>query len=184
LRIPPLRGRPDDIAFLAQRFLEKIQRQTGLTRTLSNETLQMLETYDWPDNVRELEHTITRAWSQSSGSELEPIHMPQKLVRFHRNVKQRLLSNSFMNEDADEAPSKHSVIPIAKVEERAILDAIRETNGNKLMAAELLGIGKTTLYRKLKEYGFADELNYTVALLSSKASHSDATDARPVMVCA
>ena len=70
LKIPPLRGRPDDIAFLAKRFLEKIQRQTGLTRTLSDETLQMLETYDWPDNVRELEHTIARACSQSPGRSL------------------------------------------------------------------------------------------------------------------
>ena len=184
LKIPPLRGRPDDIVFLAERFLEKIQRQTGLTRTLSNETLQMLETYDWPDNVRELEHTITDACSRSSGLELEPIHMPQKLVKFHRKVKTGLSPDLFVNGDADEAPNKHSVIPIAKVEERAILDAMRETNGNKLMAAELLGIGKTTLYRKLKEYGFADESNDNVPLSSSKVSHSEATDARPVTVCA
>lgn len=180
LKIPPLRGRPEDIAFLAKRFLEKMQRQTGLTHTLSNETLRMLETYDWPDNVQELEHTITRACSQSSGPELEPIHLPQKLVKFHRGTNARFTPDSILDEDAD----KHNVIPIAKVEERAILEAIRETNGNKLMAAELLGIGKTTLYRKLKEYGFADESNDAMSSTSSAASTNDAPDARRISSCA
>ncbi len=85
LRIPPLRGRPDDIAFLAKRFLERIQHQTGIPRTLSQETLRMLETYDWPDNVRELEQSIARACSESSGPELQAIHLPQNLLNFYRN---------------------------------------------------------------------------------------------------
>ena len=184
LKIPPLRARPDDIAFLAKRFLEKIQRQTGLTRTLSNETLQMLETYDWPDNVRELEHTIARACTESFGPELEPIHLPQKLVRFHRSAKAGLAPDSLLKSDTDKPLKKYDVIPIAKLEQHAILEAIRETNGNKLRAAELLGIGKTTLYRKLKEYDFADESNDTVDFSPSADSNSDATGAPPVPFCA
>ncbi len=184
LRIPPLRGRPDDIAFLTKRFLEKIQRQSGLSCTLSKETLQMLETYDWPDNVRELEDTIARACSQLSGSELEPIHLPQKLLRFHRDATGWQAPDSFLSADTDKSSLKQYIIPIAKVEERAILEALRETNGDKLRAAELLGIGKTTLYRKLKEYGFSDESNPTAALSSSTVSNTDATDIQPVPSCA
>jgi anaerobic nitric oxide reductase transcription regulator len=58
LKIPPLRGRPGDIVFLAERFLEKIGRSTGIFRTIPKETLRVLETYDWPENTRELERAI------------------------------------------------------------------------------------------------------------------------------
>ncbi len=174
LRIPPLRGRPDDIAFLTKRFLEKIQRQTGLSRTLSDETLQLLETYDWPDNIRELENTIARACAQSSELELQPIHLSQKLLHFHKHSKTGLLPDSTFNSDS--SSGKRSVLSIAQVEQRAILDALRETNGDKLKAAELLGIGKTTLYRKLKEYSLSD-----VTLTSSGTS---TTDPEARLVCA
>jgi DNA-binding NtrC family response regulator len=67
LRIPPLRGRPGDIAFLAERFLEKAGRAIGISRSLPQETLRLLETYDWPENTRELESAITQAFAFSSG---------------------------------------------------------------------------------------------------------------------
>jgi DNA-binding NtrC family response regulator len=183
LRIPPLRGRPDDIAFLTQRFLEKIQRQTGLTHTLSDETLEMLETYDWPDNVRELEDTLARACSQSSESELKPIHLPQKLLRFQRDGKSDRSANLSGHEDTDEWQNKQTVVPIAKLEQRAILGALRETNGDKLKASHLLGIGKTTLYRKLKEYGFSETFNIDEAPTSSDIV-TNSTQERAASVCA
>jgi two-component system response regulator HydG len=180
LRIPPLRGRPDDIAFLAKRFLEKIQRQIGSTCILSDETLEMLETYDWPENVQELESTIARACAQSSGSELKPIHLPLKLLRFHKNRKTSPVAASCLSEDLDESASKQSVISIAKVEKKAILEALRDTGGDKTKAATLLGIGKTTLYRRLKEYGFFNEATSS----SSLTPVADATDSSSVPFCA
>jgi len=151
LRIPPLRGRPDDIAFLAKRFLEKTQGQTGLTRTLSSETLQLLETYDWPDNIRELENTIAWACSRTTEPELGESHFPPKLLDFYREVKMVRTTNH------TSVPVEQRIIPISKMEKHAILRAVRETNGDRMMAAELLGISKTTLYRKLKEYGLSEE---------------------------
>lgn len=183
LRIPPLRGRPDDIAFLAKRFLEKIHYQTGVSPTLSKETLEMLETYDWPDNVQELEDTIAHACSQLSGPELEPIHLPRKLLRFHGNVTRQEAASPLSNLATDNLPQKHSVIPIAKVEEHAILDALRETNGDKLRAAELLGIGKTTMYRRLKEYGVVED-SRLAAGLSPLGSSANVKDSQPVLTCA
>jgi len=176
LRIPPLRGRPDDIAFLAKRFLEKIQGQTGLTRTLSNETLRLLETYDWPDNIRELESTIAWACSRTTGPKLEESHFPPKLLEFCREVKM------VQTTDPTSVPMEQRIIPISKMEKHAILDAIRETNGDKMMAAELLGISKTTLYRKLKEYGLSDESESVADFV--QPAISDEIDARAVPVSA
>jgi DNA-binding NtrC family response regulator len=173
LRIPPLRGRPDDILFLAKRFLEKIQQESGLTRTLSKETLDMLETYDWPENIRELEDSLTTACSHSSSLELEPDHLPQKLLRFHKKFKGESLVGTDSTEDFDRAPSYRTILPIAKVEKQAILEAIWQTHGDKLMAAGLLGIGKTTLYRKLKEYGYSEVVNIDPDLiLPAEAAHN------------
>jgi DNA-binding NtrC family response regulator len=152
LRIPPLRGRPGDIAFLAKRFLEKIQHQSGTKRTLSDETLRILEAYDWPENVRELEQSIIRACSETSGVELQAIDLPQTLLNFKRTPDLGVLASQ-KSEYAGTAVAEGSVVSIAEVERRAILDALRQTNGDKLKTALLLGIGKTTLYRKLKEYG-------------------------------
>jgi two-component system response regulator HydG len=163
LRIPPLRGRLDDITFLAKRFLEKIHRETGKKHTLSVETLRLLETYDWPDNVRELEQSIARACSQSSGAELQKIHLPQKLLAFHREKESELTRNLASQVTAKKAAVVESIVSIAKMEERAILEAIQHTGGDKRKAAEMLGIGKTTLYRKLKEYGLDDTLEWAAS---------------------
>lgn len=179
LTIPPLRGRPNDIAFLAKRFLEKIQHKTGVMRTLSQETLRMLETYDWPDNIQELENTIGHACSQSSGPNLQTIHLPQKLLNFHRPTA--LAPKLPSTEGSSKAAAEESIVPIAKMEERAILEAMRQTNGNKLMAAELLGIGKTTLYRKLKEY---DLSNKTISATPSAGSATDLGGTKPALNCA
>src|SRR5260370_1808801 len=151
LRIPPLRGRPDDIAFLAKRLLEKIQGQTGLTRILSRETLLLLETYDWPDNIRELENTIAWACGRTAGPKLEESHLPQKLLNFCREVKMVRTTNH------TSIPIEQRIIPISKMEERAILDAIRETNGDKIMAVEVPRLSKKTLNPKPKKYNLSRE---------------------------
>src|SRR6266851_3829676 len=108
------------------------------------------ETYDWPKNIRELEVVITRAYTLSPGPELEIDHLPQNVLTFCRR-KEAERKRDFTLEN--NRPFKESIIPIAAMEKRAILKAMQQTNGNKAMAIKLLGIGKTTLYRKLKEYG-------------------------------
>lgn len=153
LKIPPLRGRTGDIVFLAERFLERIGRHTGIFRTMPEDTLRLLETYHWPENTQELESAVGRAFILSSGTELEINHLPQNILAFCRTKDRAGEQDTNHAGKPKKYPLKDDVIPIATMEKRAILTALRQTNGHKRMAAALLGIGKTTLYRKLKEYG-------------------------------
>ena len=152
VKVPSLRERRADIALLAAHFLERRRRETGVSYTLSDDVLRVLGSYDWPGNVRELENTIERACALSSGPVLHLGDMPTQLQEYR-------MHSLAVAEPAVEEPDKvdSSILTIAEMEKQAILNTLRQLNGDKLTAAKLLGIGKTTLYRKLKEYGIADE---------------------------
>lgn len=152
VKVPSLRERRADIALLAAHFLERRRRETGVSYTLSDDVLRVLGSYDWPGNVRELENTIERACALSSGPVLHLGDMPTQLQEYR-------MHSQGVPEPSDEEPVKvdASILTIAEMEKQAILNTLRQLNGDKLTAARLLGIGKTTLYRKLKEYGISDE---------------------------
>jgi two-component system response regulator HydG len=157
LRIPPLRNRREDIAPLAMHFLARMEKETGVVRTFSDSTLRVMTEYDWPGNVRELENAIERACALSSGPVLHMGDLPTQLQNF------RLQQGPAIRAEEDGAARRErasadggEIVSIAEMEKHAILGTIRQLKGDKLMAAKLLGIGKTTLYRKLKEYGIAE----------------------------
>jgi len=139
LRIPPLRERRQDIPLLAGHILERLSHASGRTHELSDDAMRALLAYDWPGNVRELENCLERCCAITTGSVIHLVDLPSSIT----GAPARLLSD---------APENH-VIPLGDLERQAILSAIAQLNGDKLMAAKMLGIGKTTLYRKLKEYG-------------------------------
>jgi DNA-binding NtrC family response regulator len=143
LRIPPLRERKQDIPLLVGKFLERSSRAGGVERTISDNALQRLMGYDWPGNVRELENCLERACALSSGPIVHLGDLPTALQN----------AELFLAKQAPVAMNGPQVVPIAEMEKQAILSTIRVLNGDKLEAARRLGIGKTTLYRKLKEYG-------------------------------
>jgi two-component system response regulator HydG len=159
LRIPPLRERRADIPLLAMHFLAHRERETGVVRTLSDDSMRLMSEYDWPGNVRELENAIERACALSSGPVLHLGDMPTQLqdLRMHQTSAS---SMEIMGEAVDGVRSvltgDGEIVSIAEMEKQAILGTIQQLNGDKLLAAKLLGIGKTTLYRKLKEYGIMD----------------------------
>jgi DNA-binding NtrC family response regulator len=159
LKIPPLRERRDDIALLAEHFLERVQRETGNAHCFSADATRLLLEYDWPGNVRELQHAIERSCAMSSGPVLHMVDLPTQLQDFRAH---RCCEKDQPGTAAGEGPTDglgHSggtIVSIADMEKQAILGTIRQLKGDKLMAARLLGIGKTTLYRKLKEYGLAE----------------------------
>jgi DNA-binding NtrC family response regulator len=152
VKVPSLRERRSDIALLAAHFLERRRRESGVSYTLSDDVLRVLGGYDWPGNVRELENTIERACALSSGPVLHLGDMPTQLqeYRMHSQAAAELSAEQPSTLDA-------SILTIAEMEKQAILNTLRQLKGDKMMAAKLLGIGKTTLYRKLKEYGISDE---------------------------
>lgn len=143
IKLPPLRERKSDIPLLVNCFLEKFGDAQRSIRTISEDAMRRLMSYDWPGNVRELENAIERAVALGSGPVLHVGDLPSNLQ--HASDEKLL--------EADE------LVPLGELERRAILRALRETNGDKLAAARLLGIGKTTLYRKLKQYGTETAVN-------------------------
>ncbi len=151
LRLPPLRDRREDIPLLAAHFLDGISRENGRKFTLSDEVLRTMMHYDWPGNVRELENSIERACALSSGPVIHLGDLPTQLQQ--QGMEARRAAAGGESDGPDCAPA---VKTLAELEREAILGAIRTLRGDKLQAARLLGIGKTTLYRKLKEYGIAD----------------------------
>jgi len=137
IKIPPLRDRKSDIPFLVNSFLEKFSDSESPARTISEDALARLVSYDWPGNVRELENAIERAIALGSGPILHVGDLPTNL----------------QYGSSERISSSDELVPLDELERRAILRALRESSGDKLAAARLLGIGKTTLYRKLKQYG-------------------------------
>jgi len=162
LRIPALHERRNDIPLLAAQILERMKGKHGTTYTFADEALHLLMDYDWPGNVRELERAIERACSLSSGPILHLADFPTQMQDYHFHAQQALqeYSQGLHSDDpsASTATDTFGVQSIAELEKHAILTTITQLHGDKLMAARLLGIGKTTLYRKLKEYGIGEEL--------------------------
>ncbi len=143
LKIRPLRERKQDIPLLVDHFLDRLARTSGVTRSMSNEAMRALEAYDWPGNVRELENSIDRACALSSGPTIQTADLPSPVQNLHNRIPQ-------------EAANGPRIVPLAAMEKQVILKTIDQLKGDKLLAARLLGIGKTTLYRKLKEYASED----------------------------
>jgi len=136
IRLPPLCERKVDIPLLVAHFLEKFSHPLQPVRAISDHALRRLMAYDWPGNVRELKNAIECALALSSDSVLTADDLPSVPYRA-----------STVN-----APSSNELVSLEELERRAIMNTLRETGGNKLAAARLLGIGKTTLHRKLRGY--------------------------------
>ena len=141
LRIPALRERRQDIPLLIGYFLDRMMRTSGQEKMLSDEALKAMLAYDWPGNVRELENCLERTYAFTSGPLIHTTDLP-------REVANLPLPDTSSGSGKGNGNGRGKIIPIAELEKNTILNAITELNGDKLQAARLLGIGKTTLYRK------------------------------------
>jgi DNA-binding NtrC family response regulator len=139
LRMPPLRERRQDILLLIDHFLDRMARATGTRKVFADDAVKALLNYEWPGNVRELENCIERTWALSSGQTLAFPDLPTYI----KNTHEKKIAA---------AKLQPKILPLIEVERNAILSAIEQLHGDKLTAAKLLGIGKTTLYRKLKDF--------------------------------
>jgi DNA-binding NtrC family response regulator len=145
LRVPALRDRRQDISPLADHFLERLGAERGKRYFISPEARKMLLDYDWPGNLRELKDCLGYASAACSGSVLNPEDLQLKA------------SGTGSASPVDGLSLEAGrILPLAEVEKQTILHALERLNGDKVMTARVLGIGKTTLYRKLKEYGASD----------------------------
>jgi transcriptional regulator with PAS, ATPase and Fis domain len=141
LKLPPLRERREDIPLLVEAFLNKCGEARGKSvKGVSESALAMLIDYDWPGNVRELENVIERAVTLSRGDKILPDDLPAPIQGSRGD--RRIL---------DDAAEK--TLPLHEVEKEYIRKILEKTGGNKYRAAQLLGIDRKTLYRKLEEMG-------------------------------
>ncbi len=139
LHIPALRERRDDIPALIRHFLTKYPSLDRQTKTMSNEAVALLMDYEFPGNVRELENIIERSLATCTGPEIETRHLPREVT----------------------APATLPPTPqggarplksLKNTEQRYILSVLEQTAGNQSKAAEIMGISRVSLWRKLKKY--------------------------------
>jgi DNA-binding NtrC family response regulator len=155
--LPPLRERREDIGLLASFFLERAGRHAGRDGLeFSPEARALLERYDYPGNVRELENAVEHAVAVSEGRLLLPSDLPASL-RAPRLLPRRGSASRPEPGRADAhrgaAPDPRESWSLADVEREHIVRVLRRHGGNSTLAARQLGISRTTLWRKLKEYG-------------------------------
>jgi len=154
--LPPLRQREGDMPLLAGHFIDRFSKRIGQTVTgLSDEALAVLQRYSWPGNVRELEHVIERACVLCKGATITTEHLPREVFQQREydlpGGNTTVVPGSALEGDqAGRAfhPSELEQEP----EESRIVRILRQTAGNKAMAARLLGFDRSTLYRKMKTY--------------------------------
>ena len=136
IKMPSLRDRREDVPELIRHFLARFGNEETVAQ-VSDEALGRLMSYDWPGNVRELENCIQRAVSLGSGTFIQMQDLPSAML-YHL---------------ARQSSSRQDLGTLQALEQQAIRQALHATGGDRVRAAKLLGIGKTTIYRKLKEYG-------------------------------
>jgi transcriptional regulator with PAS, ATPase and Fis domain len=137
--LPPLRERRDDILPLANSFLKKFSAQANRDiRGFKADAIERLTAFDWPGNIRQLQNEIQRAVLLSESDEVAAADLSITDIKV----------SASSNPDSDT-----SFTLLEGVERNAIVSTLKETNGNKLETAKRLGIGRQTLYNKIKAYG-------------------------------
>jgi len=149
LHVPPLRERREDIPMLAEHCLDILAREIGRPQpVIGGAALDLMTKYDWPGNIRELKNAMERAILLGHSGVIEPDDLPP-------NIAAGGVGLAAPSGETGEAPP--SLLPLAPavqaMERRGIREALKLANGVKSRAAELLGISRPTLDKKLREYG-------------------------------
>jgi DNA-binding NtrC family response regulator len=176
LEVPPLRARGDDVVLLAERFLDRYKPKNQPRPRLSNDVLELLRAYNWPGNVRELENIMQRCILIAKGGMVTPEDLPPRLQALQgdgaapesddapplRESTPPTGASATPQPAASREPapapppqrrsSRLDTLDLQELEKRAIQQALEEANGNLSQVVRLLGIGRTTLYRKLKTH--------------------------------
>lgn len=132
IKVPPLKDRPEDIPLLSKHFITKLKKKRRSQEiSISSDAMKLLMKYDFPGNVRELENAIEHAFVMSQGSSILPSHLPDNI-------------RNFINSGSSENNKKS--------EKDVIYNSLQRHQGNKTKAADELGMHRTTLWRKIKQY--------------------------------
>ncbi len=161
--LPPLREREGDVPLLVHHFIANIAKKIGKEISgISDQALLQISQYPWPGNVRELEHVLERACVLCHGSTITSEQLPAEIIEFRHGMQPRPVEEQHViippvgnSQVFTPPPQAQENLALQAQENLApqdrILNALRKSGGNKAKAARLLGIDRSTLYRKIKE---------------------------------
>ena len=157
IRIPPLRERKEDIMLLAKYFLNKYHsfNESVRVNNFSRDAADILQAYDWPGNVRQLENAIERAVAISDDSIIRVECLPREIVEAVSRMGRKPGSMEENYTDSVSQPTEEdtkSVTSLKEMEKNHIEEALRASGGNVKLAAEMMGISRRNLYRKMEHY--------------------------------
>lgn len=144
LTLPPLRDRPEDIPLLAEHFLQKLDREHGTKKDITDAARRALVEHAWPGNVRELKNVLAHGYVLAE-NEVDATHLPPELTE----ANPRLAAPGSPRTDTLEIPANST---IAEAEKALIQNTMERCDGNKERAAASLGVSLKTLYNRLKLY--------------------------------
>ncbi|MFO0758441.1 MAG: sigma 54-interacting transcriptional regulator [Byssovorax sp.] len=151
--LPPLRARPGDIALLCRQFIEELNaKNRRRIEHISPAALRILEEYDYPGNIRELKNVLTYAYAIGEGSVLVPSDLPPEL-----SDPSFTYDGTFPIATAPPPPPPPGSKPALSPEAQRIAHVLERTSGNREKAAQILGLSRVTLWRRMKELGLIDE---------------------------
>jgi len=138
---PSLRSIPEDIPAVARHLMSILNQEVGSYPTdISDEAMEMLKRYQWPGNVRELKNVLERGLIMARGGQLKPEHLPGRITRLE------MLNEGFIR------PGGSLRDTLTDVERQIIVDTLRSVGGNRIKAAKILGIHRSSLYEKMKQH--------------------------------
>jgi len=145
VRLIPLRERPEDIELCADYFLQRLNdKNQRMNKSFDKEFINLIKDYNWPGNVRELENVIQRAYYLSKDEIINYSFIPEYI---NGNIK---------GEEIKDKEEKSKPPTLEEMERKLIIQALKYCNGNVINASKIIGVGKSTLYRKIEKYGLED----------------------------
>ena len=140
---PPLTHRKDDITLIIQHFITIQAEKTGKNILgFTPEAMRLMVAYSWPGNIRELRNSVEYAFVLARDKSIHPEHLPHKILR-----------NTGPQTTAGNAVSADTTIVSGASEKQALIDALRKADGNQTRAAEILGVSRITVWKRIKKYG-------------------------------
>lgn len=146
IMLPPLRERPEDISPLAQSFADRVYSLSPPVK-FTTEALSLLEQYNWPGNIRELENAVVRAVAMCDGT-IRVKDLPQRV----RQSSVKTVEADKSNGAGDDHATKQDWVPLSEIEGRYVTKVLEYTRGNKQAAARILGVDRKTLDRMIKRH--------------------------------
>ncbi len=150
LTCPPLRQRRDDVTLLIQHFITIHGEKTGKDILgFTPEAMRLMVSYPWPGNIRELRNTVEYAFVLAKGKGIRPEHLPEKILRAGRAPLENIPPDPGVPPDE---PLRATTVVVRNTGRQELVDALQRAGGNQTRAAELLGVSRITVWKRMKKY--------------------------------